>query len=56
MQKKRKKALRKLLQFSEKSIREGKVYDIDQIFSELRKKSRSKENIITGKRNMVIVQ
>jgi len=28
----------KLLQFSEKAIREGKVYDNDQVFSELRKK------------------
>jgi hypothetical protein len=28
----------KLLQFPEKSIREGKVYDSDQVFSELRKK------------------
>jgi PHD/YefM family antitoxin component YafN of YafNO toxin-antitoxin module len=28
----------KLLQFSEKSIREEKVYDNDQVFSELRKK------------------
>jgi len=27
----------KLLQFSEKSIQEGKVYDNDQVFSELRK-------------------
>jgi len=31
-------ALMKLLQLSEKSIREGKVYDSDQVFSELRKK------------------
>jgi len=31
-------SLMKLLQFSEKSIREGKVYDNDQVFSELRKK------------------
>jgi PHD/YefM family antitoxin component YafN of YafNO toxin-antitoxin module len=31
-------SLMKLLQFSEKSIREGKVYDSDQVFSELRKK------------------
>jgi hypothetical protein len=30
--------LMKLLQFSEKSIREGKVYDNKQVFSELRKK------------------
>jgi prevent-host-death family protein len=31
-------SLMKLLQFSEKSIREGKVYDNDHVFSELRKK------------------
>jgi PHD/YefM family antitoxin component YafN of YafNO toxin-antitoxin module len=31
-------SLMKLLQFSEKSIREGEVYDNDQVFSELRKK------------------
>jgi len=31
-------SLMKLLQFSEKSIGEGKVYDSDQVFSELRKK------------------
>jgi PHD/YefM family antitoxin component YafN of YafNO toxin-antitoxin module len=31
-------SLMKLLQFSEKSIREGKVYDNTQVFSELRKK------------------
>ena len=31
-------SLMKLLQFSEKSIREGKVYDNAQVFSELRKK------------------
>jgi prevent-host-death family protein len=31
-------ALMKLLQLSERSIREGKVYDSDQVFSELRKK------------------
>ena len=31
-------SLMKLLQFSEKSIREGKVHDNDQVFSELRKK------------------
>jgi len=31
-------ALLKLLQLSEKSIKEGKVYDSDQVFSELRKK------------------
>ena len=31
-------SLMKLLQFSEKAIREGKVYDNDQVFSELRKK------------------
>jgi len=36
-------ALMKLLQFSEKSIREGKVYDNNQVFSELRKKI-SKKN------------
>jgi len=36
-------SLMKLLQFSEKSIREGKVYDNDQVFSELRKKI-SKKN------------
>jgi PHD/YefM family antitoxin component YafN of YafNO toxin-antitoxin module len=35
-------SLMKLLQFSEKSIREGKVYDNDQVFSELRKKIRHK--------------
>jgi PHD/YefM family antitoxin component YafN of YafNO toxin-antitoxin module len=35
-------SLMKLLQFSEKSIREGKVYDNDQVFSELRKKIRQK--------------
>jgi hypothetical protein len=28
----------KLLQFSEKSVREGKVFKNDQVFSELRKK------------------
>jgi len=27
-----------LLQFSEKSIQEGKIYDNEQVFSELRKK------------------
>ena len=31
-------SLMKLLQFSEKSIQEGKVYDNDQVFNELRKK------------------
>ncbi|MCL2720504.1 MAG: type II toxin-antitoxin system Phd/YefM family antitoxin [Treponema sp.] len=31
-------SLMKLLQFSEKAIREGKVYDNNQVFSELRKK------------------
>jgi PHD/YefM family antitoxin component YafN of YafNO toxin-antitoxin module len=31
-------SLMKLLQFSEKAIQEGKVYDNDQVFSELRKK------------------
>jgi prevent-host-death family protein len=31
-------SLMKLLQFSEKAIREGEVYDSDQVFSELRKK------------------
>jgi len=31
-------SLMKLLQFSEKSILEGKVYDNDQVFSDLRKK------------------
>jgi len=31
-------SLMKILQFSEKAIREGKVYDNDQVFSELRKK------------------
>jgi len=31
-------SLMKLLQFSEKSVREGDVYDNDQVFSELRKK------------------
>ena len=31
-------ALMKLLQFSEKAIREGNVYDNDKVFSELRKK------------------
>jgi len=31
-------SLMKLLQFSEKSVREGKVYDNEQVFSELRKK------------------
>ena len=36
-------SLMKLLQFSEKAIREGKAYDNDQVFSELRKKI-GKEN------------
>jgi len=36
-------SLMKLLQFSEKAVREGKVYDNEQVFSELRKK--------TGKKN-----
>jgi len=31
-------SLMKLLQFSEKAIQEGKIYDNDQVFSELRKK------------------
>ena len=31
-------SLMKLLQFSEKSIREGKIYDNDQVFNEIRKK------------------
>ena len=31
-------SLMKLLQFSEKSIQEGKVYDNEQVFSELREK------------------
>ena len=31
-------SLMKLLQISEKSILEGKVYDSDQVFSDLRKK------------------
>ena len=31
-------SLMKLLQFSEKAINEGKVYDNDQVFSKLRKK------------------
>ena len=31
-------ALMKLLQFSEKAIREGNVYDNEEVFSELRKK------------------
>jgi len=31
-------SLMKLLQFSENDIRAGKVYDSDQVFSELRKK------------------
>jgi len=35
-------SLMKLLQFSEKSIREGKVYANDQVFSELRKKTNHK--------------
>ena len=36
-------SLMKLLQISEKSIQEGKVYDNDMVFSEIREK--------TGKRN-----
>jgi len=36
-------SLMKLLQFSEKAIQEGKVYDNDQIFSELRKKIKRKK-------------
>jgi PHD/YefM family antitoxin component YafN of YafNO toxin-antitoxin module len=35
-------SLMKLLQMPEKSIREGKVYDNEQVFSELRKKVRQK--------------
>jgi PHD/YefM family antitoxin component YafN of YafNO toxin-antitoxin module len=35
-------SLMKLLQFSEKSIREGKVYDNDQVFSELKKRINKK--------------
>jgi len=31
-------SLVKLLQFSEKAIREGKIYDNEQVFSELREK------------------
>jgi len=31
-------SMMKLLQFSEKSIQEGKIYDNEQVFSELRKK------------------
>ena len=31
-------SLMKMLQFSEKSIREGKIYDSEQVFSEIRKK------------------
>ena len=31
-------SLMKLLQFSEKPIREGKVYDTEQVFSEIRRK------------------
>ena len=31
-------SLMKLLQFSEKAIREGKIYDNEDVFSELRKK------------------
>jgi prevent-host-death family protein len=31
-------SLMKLLQFSEKSIQQGKIYDNDQVFNELRKK------------------
>jgi len=37
-------SLMKLLNFSEKSIREGKVYDNDKVFSELRKKVDAKKN------------
>jgi len=39
-------SLMKLLQFSEKSIREGKVFDNDQVFLELRKRFVIKENVI----------
>ena len=39
----------KLLQFSEKSIREGKVYDNDQVFSELRKKVSQKKILLREK-------
>jgi prevent-host-death family protein len=35
-------SLMKLLQFSEKSIREGKVYGNAEVFTELRKKVRQK--------------
>jgi len=35
-------SLMKLLQFSEKSIHEGKIYNNAQVFSELRKKIRQK--------------
>jgi PHD/YefM family antitoxin component YafN of YafNO toxin-antitoxin module len=35
-------SLMKMLQFSEKSIREGKIYDNDQVFSKLRKKINQK--------------
>ena len=48
-EKKHKKALMKLLQFSEKSIREGKVYDNDQVFSELRKKVSQKKILLREK-------
>ena len=36
-------SLMKLLQFSEKSIHEGNVYDNAQVFSELRKKTSKKD-------------
>ncbi len=35
-------SLMKLMQFSEKAIRDDKVYDNDQVFSELRKKLEKK--------------
>jgi len=35
-------SLMKLLQFSEKAIREGKVYDNDQVFTELKNKMMKK--------------
>jgi len=37
-------SLIKLLQFSEESIRKGKVSDNDQVFSELRKNIDNKKN------------
>ena len=37
-------SLLKLLQISEKSISEGKVYDSEQVFSDLRKKIGKKNN------------